>query len=115
PLQQPTPETCWAAVIAMLTAWKSGATGQASVAGEIGKIGAPYTGLLTTNQKLVTADKNALFTKLGLVIDPIGLSSAMPQQYLQLMQKYGPLWATVDGDLTAATSEHAKLIYGIRG
>jgi hypothetical protein len=114
-LAQPSAETCWAAVTAMLEAWKSGANGDVSVDSQIAKLGAPYTQLLANNQKLVTADKNALFAKLGLVIDPVGLSSAMPNEYLTLMQQYGPLWATVDGDLTAKTSEHAKLIYGMRG
>ena len=114
PLQQPTGDACWAAVIAMLQAWKSG-TKDATVPGEIAKLPPPFPQLLTNNQKLVTADKNALFAKLGLVIDPIGLSSAMPDAYLKLMQQYGPLWATVDADLTEKTSEHAKVIYGMRG
>ena len=114
-LKQGTPDTCWAAVVAMLQAWKSGEPGEITVEGEIAKLGVPYTQLLATNQVLTTSDKNPLLAKLGLVVDPIGLSSAMPEQYLRLMQQYGPLWATVDGNLTAATAEHAKILYGMRG
>jgi hypothetical protein len=115
PLAQPSESTCWAAVVAMMRAWKSGTPEPISVDGEIAKIGAPYTNLLSNKQELVTSHKNALFAKLDIVIDPIGLASASPDQFLQTMRTFGPLWATVDADLTAKTAAHAKLIYGIRG
>jgi hypothetical protein len=115
PLKQPSPDTCWAAVTAMLTGWRSADDTPPTVAGEIARIGSPYTGYLQQDVPLAATDKNALITKLGMVADPIGLASAEPSAYLDLLSTYGPLWATVDGDETAAVSAHAKLIYGLRG
>ena len=113
--RQSSPDTCWAAVAAMMRAWKYASPATATVKSEIAAIPGPFAGYLAADMALDIASKNALVRQLGLNADRAVLSSATPQTYLRLMGDYGPLWITVDGDQTAEVSPHAKFVYGLIG
>jgi hypothetical protein len=108
--------TCWAAVAAMMTAWKNKRT-NSSVKTELEFMGEPYRILYANNGRLPEAQKFQLLTQLEMTVDrSVKLVSGQPRDFDGLLRSYGPLWATFDSDHSSSgVKPHAKLIYGVIG
>jgi GH24 family phage-related lysozyme (muramidase) len=109
PLQQPSPMTCWATVIAMMTSWKR----QQSIAPRdaIAPAGAEFLQKFDAGQPLDSASAGRLYQALGLVaIQSLNPSIDGWDQYLRL---YGPLY--VDIGYPQVTTTHAVIVTGISG
>jgi GH24 family phage-related lysozyme (muramidase) len=109
PLQQPSPMTCWATVIAMMTSWKR----QQSIAARdaIAPGGAEFLTKFDNNQALDAASAGRLYQALGLVaMQSLNPSIDGWDQYLRL---YGPLY--VDIGYPQASMTHAVIVTGISG
>ena len=109
PLQQPSPMTCWATVIAMMTSWKR----QQSIAPRdaIAPAGQAFLQTFDAGQPLDSASAGRLYQALGLVaMQSLNPSIDGWDQYLRL---YGPLY--VDIGYPQVSTTHAVIVTGISG
>jgi hypothetical protein len=109
PLQQPSPMTCWATVIAMMTSWRR----QQSIAPRdaIAPGGQEFLAKFDANQPLDSASAGRLYQALGLVaMQSLNPSIDGWDQYLRL---YGPLY--VDIGYPQVSTTHAVIVTGISG
>jgi len=109
PLQQPSPMTCWATVIAMMTSWKR----QQSIAprDSIAAAGQEFLQKFDAGQPLDSASAGRLYQALGLVaMQSLNPSIDGWDQYLRL---YGPLY--VDIGYPQVSTTHAVIVTGISG
>lgn len=109
PLQQPSPMTCWATVIAMMTSWKR----QQSIAPRdaIAPAGAEFLQKFDAGQPLDAASAGRLYQALGLV----AMQSLNPSidGWDQFLRLYGPLY--VDIGYPQVSTTHAVIVTGISG
>ena len=109
PLKQPSPRTCWATAIAMMTSWKR----QQSIAPRdaIAPGGPEYLARLDNDQVLTAETAGRLYQSLGLVA-MISLNPSIDgwDQYLRL---YGPLY--VDIGYPQQSTTHAVVVTAISG
>jgi Papain-like cysteine protease AvrRpt2/Phage lysozyme len=109
PLTQPSPRTCWATAIAMMTSWKR----QQSIAPRdaIAPGGPEYLARLDNDQVLTANTAGRLYQSLGLVA-MISLNPSIDgwEQYLRL---YGPLY--VDIGYPQQSTTHAVVVTAISG
>ncbi|MHB8689640.1 MAG: papain-like cysteine protease family protein [Solirubrobacteraceae bacterium] len=110
PLQQPSPLTCWATVIAMMTSWRR----QQSIAPHdaIAPAGQEFLTKLAAGQGLDVESAGRLYQALGLVaIQSLNPSVDGWDQYLRL---YGPQYVDI-GYPNNNVNVHAVIVTGISG
>jgi GH24 family phage-related lysozyme (muramidase) len=109
PLQQPSPMTCWATVIAMMTSWKR----QQSISPRdaIAPAGAEFLQKFDAGQPLDSGSAGRLYQALGLV----AMQSLNPSidGWDQFLRLYGPLY--VDIGYPQVSTTHAVIVTGISG
>jgi hypothetical protein len=109
PVRQPSPRTCWATVIGMMTSWKR----QPSISARdaIAPGGPEFLAKFDNDQVLDATSAGRLYQSLGLVaIQSLNPSIDGWDQYLRL---YGPLYVDIGYPQQANT--HAVIVTGISG
>jgi GH24 family phage-related lysozyme (muramidase) len=109
-LRQPTPNTCWAAVFAMMYSWKTNAS--IPIRDAVATLGPGYLGRFDRDQALDAAGAKALYRGAGLE----SLESFNPtiDGWVGLLRKYGPLYVDVGYD-NANANTHAIIVTAIAG
>jgi GH24 family phage-related lysozyme (muramidase) len=106
-IAQPTPMTCWAAVITMMYSWKNSIS--LPIRDALGRIDSRFVAMFDANHGLDGNSANDLYNAAGLV----QLNGFNPtiEGWLSLLQKYGPLY--VDVGYATGTTTHAIIVSGI--
>ncbi len=110
-LRQPSPNTCWATVSAMMVMWRDRMT--LPITTVLDRIGPAWRTMFNADQGLLGSQKVPFLAAAGLMQES-------PQSYTidrweSLLRRYGPLWVTTDEDPSAAFAIHARIITGIHG
>lgn len=116
-IRQPTGMSCWATVTTMLMSWRDGQTwdieqAMDSIATEWGDLfrlsrsGGRRGGLLGRDKPRFLAAAG-LEAEAAVNFDGVG--------WMDLMQRYGPLWVTGDVDASESWAIHARILYSVRG
>jgi hypothetical protein len=109
PLHQPSPNTCWATVIAMMTAWRRQQSIEPRDA--IAPAGPDYLSRFDRDQALAADAAGRLYQALGLVA-MISLNPSV-DGWERYLRAYGPLY--VDIGYPTQTSTHAVIVTAISG
>lgn len=106
---QPTPRTCWAAVMTMMITWRRGQS--MAVRDAVAQLGQTYLALFDNDRILPPATAPALYADAGL--STIQSFNPTIDGWEALLRKYGPLYVDVGYDSGNIT--HAIIVTGIRG
>ncbi|HEY0610733.1 MAG TPA: papain-like cysteine protease family protein, partial [Chitinophaga sp.] len=111
-LRQDKTKGCWATAATMMVSWKMKET--LSVLSILELAGNEYVQKYNANTGLKASEKQAFISKLGMVGEWPG--NYLPQQYIDWVKDYGPLWITTDSSLMEGPfSPHARILTGIEG
>ncbi|AYB33511.1 DUF4056 domain-containing protein [Chryseolinea soli] len=111
-LKQPSDNTCWAATATMMMSWKRQQS--MSITSVMTEAGAVYLQKFNDNLPLLSNEKEAFITALGMVGE--APASYPLQQYIDWLKTYGPLWITTDSSTaTGQFSPHARILTRIEG
>lgn len=111
-IKQPNPMACWATAATIMVSWKN----QASYTVEqvMAMAGQIYLDKLNNGEGLLSSEKDAFLTTLKLIGEPP--ANFPPQQYIDWIKEYGPLWITTDASVpTDSFSPHARILFRIEG
>jgi len=98
---------CWAAAATMMVSWFQKQSME--VEDVLRLAGGSYLDKWNNNETLSASEKDDFLGSLGLVGEPP--ASNAPKQYIDWINKYGPLWVTIDSSSgTTAWSPHAKIL-----
>lgn len=111
-IKQPNYNACWATAATMMVNWKLRT--QHSVAEVMAIAGQVYLDKFNAIESLFAAEKDDFLSTLKLVGEPP--ANFPPQQYIDWIKAYGPLWITTDSSVpTGSFSPHARILYRIEG
>jgi hypothetical protein len=109
-VHQKSSDVCWAAAATMLVCWEQKKS--MSVEDVMTLAGAQYLAKYQANSGLKAEEKPAFLSSLGLTYEEP--ASYIPQNYIDWMTTYGPLWVTTDSSSNNAVfSTHAKILIAI--
>lgn len=108
-IRQPSPRTCWAAVITMMYSWKNNVS--IAIRDVLTKVGPRYVEMFDTNALLDATGAGLLYDDVGLV----RITSFNPtiEGWASMLRMYGPLYVDVGYGTSAVT--HAIVVTGISG
>ncbi|PVH71443.1 hypothetical protein DL98DRAFT_660642 [Cadophora sp. DSE1049] len=113
-IKQPSGNTCWAALLAMMVSWKWKVP--VTIEQAVGLAGNEYLELLKTpegGEGLDTSRGPELLKRLGLVAEHG--ETDLYSRFANLIKRYGPLWLTIDANDSIGWSPHAILLIAIEG
>ena len=111
-IQQPNANACWCTAATMMVNWKLQA--DYSVADVMTMAGQVYADKLANGEGLAASEKEDFLTTLKLRGEPP--ANYPPQQYIDWIKQYGPLWVTTDSSApTGSFSPHARILFRIEG
>lgn len=111
-VRQPTRNTCWATVAAIMYSWRNKRSSR--IEDVLQLAGPKYVRLFRDDRGLTSADKPEFLNALG------GLKSEAPQSYsveawAKLVRDYGALWVTSDEGRVGRFSIHARVVTELEG
>jgi hypothetical protein len=112
-IRQPTAKTCWAAALAMMISWKRKVPVDLEAA--VSEAGGAYVDRLKSGAALRAADGPELLSRVGLVSETGDTHNYNYTFYGRLMDKYSPLWLTIDSTPGRGWSPHAIILTRIDG
>ncbi|MGI4870858.1 MAG: papain-like cysteine protease family protein [Janthinobacterium lividum] len=111
-LKQENDMACWATAAAMMVSWKRAQS--MTVPTALALAGSTYVDKFNQKQGLLSSEKDAFITALGMVGEPP--ASYTLQTYINWVNTYGPLWVTTDSSTDAGPfSPHARILTKITG
>lgn len=111
-LKQENSMACWATVATMMVSWKEGR--QMTVLEVLQKAGAQYVTKFQNGLGLLSSEKEAFIGALGM--EGEAPASYPPQQYIDWVNTYGPLWITTDSsEAEGQFSPHARVVTRMTG
>ncbi|KAI9763307.1 MAG: hypothetical protein M1840_000789, partial [Geoglossum simile] len=111
PIKQPDDKTCWAAVAAMMVSWQLQTTFE--IVDAVRRAGDDYADKFNAHQALNASDGDAFVEGMDMVSE--GGASNLYTHYVDLIQKHGPIWVTVDAQTGSQWAPHALLLTKIEG
>jgi hypothetical protein len=108
-MAQPTPKTCWATVVAVMTAWRTGVSTEIRTV--LAGVGAKWVEMFDQDRGLTTALAPALYADAGFVT--LGSFNPTIEGWESLLRQFGPLYVDVGYDTGATT--HAIIVTAIAG
>jgi hypothetical protein len=102
---------CWAATATMMFGWKKNK--KYTIEEVLAIAGTQYLNKFTNDQVMIASEKEDFIETLGMVGE-IGNKFTFGA-YVGWLNKYGPVWVTVDSDTTNEVSPHAKILIGYDG
>ena len=106
---QPSPMTCWAAVMTMMWSWKNKTS--LPIRDALGTIGAKYVAMFDAGNGLDDQTARTLYNDARLEVSE-GFNPTI-EGWESFLRKYGPLY--VDVGLAASNNTHAVIVTGISG
>jgi hypothetical protein len=100
PMRQSSHNSCWATVYSMMLSWKKGENVNVSEA--IRMLGPKWENYFQKDQGLPPDQTGDFVRDAGLSAEPP--MNFMPDVYVQMMEKYGPIWITTGDDLMFGTA-----------
>jgi GH24 family phage-related lysozyme (muramidase) len=108
-IQQPSRKTCWAAVITMMISWKEKRS--IAIRDAIATIGEEYVRMFDEGKILTKEIAEKLYKDARL--EPIYSYNPSIDGWVDLLQKYGPLY--VDIGFVGTMNTHAVIVTGLKG
>jgi GH24 family phage-related lysozyme (muramidase) len=106
---QPSPMTCWAAVMTMMWSWKNNQS--LPIRSALAAIGPKYVAMFDSGSALDDQTARTLYNDARLEVSE-GFNPSI-EGWESFLKKYGPLY--VDVGLTASNNTHAVIVTGIAG
>jgi Papain-like cysteine protease AvrRpt2 len=111
PIQQPSPNTCWAAGGAMLMSWKRGVS--LSIQEAADAAGAGWRAKLDSDQPLTASDVKVYAKAMGMSGE--SPMCYLPRGLLRLLRDHGPLWVIGDDAVDGNRVVHVRMVTGMHG
>lgn len=108
-VQQPSPNTSWAAAAAMLVSYKEGRTVTAEEA--VRRAGGRYELMLRNDSTMPRSEMGTFLAALGLASEPV--TDLTVEQLHSMLRRFGVVWLTPDYEL--AFSPDARIVTGLHG
>ncbi len=113
-LRQPNDQACWATVATMMKSWKDRRKSPYPIEDVLSMAGPTYLERFRSGEPLPREEKAGFVAALGMVADGGNFASHELDYYVNLVNKYGPVWVTVDVGAKEAAA-HARVLYAIKG
>jgi hypothetical protein len=117
PIQQPTPNSCWAAMFTMMLSWRRQQS--IPIANAVAELGLPYTEYFRQNQGLPISANRELARDAGMRAEE--LMNLTAEGWEDMLRQHGLLWTSYgwrqfdeQGNEVRA-GRHIVIVYGIRG
>jgi len=102
---------CWAAAATMMKSWKDNKNH--TISEVLAMADGGYLQKYNDNQPLLIAEKISFVESLGMIGE--APASYTFGTYIDWLKTYGPIWVTVDSDISNSLSPHAKILIGYDG